>query len=941
MTATKTATGDPAGDGLPPETTDAALREGAERYNFLADTVPLIIWTARPDGGLDYYNKRWFEYTGLTLAQTENWGWGAVIHPDDLQACIDRWTRSLTTGENYEIEYRFKRADGAYRWFLGRASARRNEKGEIVQWVGTCTDIEDQKRAESGLRSAHSALERDVSERTVELARTNEALQREQIEMRVLFDLMPAMIWFKDTENGILRVNKRVAEAAMKPAEEIEGRPSVEIYPQDAARFYADDLEVIRSGAPKLGFVEAFRDGEGKELWVQTDKVPYCDRDGKVIGILVMAQDITERKKADEALLLLGSAVEQCKEAVLITDAELDLPGPRILFVNPAFTKMTGYTAEEVIGKTPRMLQGPRTDKTVLRRLRQNLERGETFEGEAINYHKGGEPFNLEWQIAPILNRDGKTTHYVAVERDITERKKLEAARDRLIAILESTTNLVSISDPAGNLLYLNRSGRVLLGVGLEEDITKSCIADFLPDPANHPNLTQGIPAAIRDGTWSGECVLSSRLGKAIPVSQVILAHKTSEGVLEFLSTIVRDVTEGKRVEARLFQSQKMETVGKLAGGIAHEFNSILTAIIGQSELLLNGLGEGDPLCRNATEIRIAADRAAALTRQLLAYGRKQFLQPEKLDLNGIIKGMERIFHHLMGGEVNTQTVLAPDLHAVTADAGQIEQVIMNLAINARDAMPNGGKLTIETANVSFDKDIAARYPEFTPGDYVMLAVTDTGTGMSAEVKARVFEPFFSTKGVGKGTGLGLSTCYGIIKQSGGHITVYSEPSRGSIFRIYLPQVEQRPKAARERSRPPELPRGTETILLVEDDSSLREMATTLLRQLGYTVLAAADGIEALNLKQQRDIGHIDLLFTDVVMPHMSGKELCERVQASFPHTKILFTSAYSETAIVHQDVLNKGVALLQKPFTPSALAHKLREVLDQPKALKTSHVIA
>jgi signal transduction histidine kinase/CheY-like chemotaxis protein len=397
----------------------------------------------------------------------------------------------------------------------------------------------------------------------------------------------------------------------------------------------------------------------------------------------------------------------------------------------------------------------------------------------------------------------------------------------------------------------------------------------------------------------------------------------------------IEDITERKRLEAQLFQSQKLETVGKLAGGVAHEFNSILTAIIGQSELLLGDLPAGSPLAQNATEISQAAGRAATLTRQLLAYGRKQFLQPETLDLNQVITSMEGMFRHLMGGDVDVRIVLAEGLRAVKADAGQIEQVIMNLAMNARDAMPNGGKLTLETANVSFDQERVGRDPELKPGDYVMLAITDTGTGMSAEVKARAFEPFFTTKGVGQGTGLGLSTCYGIIKQSGGHISVYSEPGQGTTFKIYLPQVEPQAKIPLQRLDSPDLPRGTETILLVEDDPALREMAATLLRRLGYTVLAAANGIEALSLKPQRDSGPIDLLFTDVVMPHMSGKELSERVRALYPHTRTLFTSGYTENAIVHQGVLNPGVTLLQKPFTPSALALKLREVLDQPNAPK------
>jgi two-component system, cell cycle sensor histidine kinase and response regulator CckA len=411
---------------------------------------------------------------------------------------------------------------------------------------------------------------------------------------------------------------------------------------------------------------------------------------------------------------------------------------------------------------------------------------------------------------------------------------------------------------------------------------------------------------------------------------------RDAAGNLVRIAGIASDITERKHFEAKLVQSQKMETVGKLAGGIAHEFNSILTAIIGQSELLLVELPAGNPLSRNATEIRQAAGRAATLTRQLLAYGRKQILQPEILDLNQVLASMQGMIRHLIGSDVNMQIVGGLGLQAVLADAGQIEQVIMNMVINAREAMPNGGKLTLETANVSFDQESVGRYPELRPGDYVMLAITDTGAGMSGEVKARAFEPFYSTKDVGEGTGLGLSTCYGIVKQSGGHISVYSEQGRGATFKIYLPQVQQQTKGVIQPLDSKELPRGTETILLVEDDPALREMAGTLLRRLGYTVWSAANGVEALSLKQQRNVGHIDLLFTDVVMPHMSGKELADRVQSLYPHTRILFTSAYTESAIVHQGVLNKGVALLQKPFTPSALARKVREILDQPGAPKS-----
>ena len=547
---------------------------------------------------------------------------------------------------------------------------------------------------------------------------------------------------------------------------------------------------------------------DGEMRWIYGRGFPVRDAAGNVIRLTGIASDVTERRRAEEMLQLLNSAVLQSKEAITITDANLDLPGPTIIFVNPAFTKMTGYTAEEAIGKTPRILQGARTDKAVLSRLRKNLELGEAFEGETINYRKDGQEFDLEWQIAPIYGPDGKITHFVAIQRDITDQKILEA---------------------------------------------------------------------------------------------------------------------------RLFQSQKMETVGKLAGGVAHEFNSILTAIIGQTELLLNDLPLSAPAAKSAREIRQAADRAAMLTRQLLAYGRKQILQPEILDLNQVLAEMVSTLQHLVGKEIDVRIVPGPGLKTVKIDPGQMEQVLVSVAMNAADAMANGGHLTIETSNVTLDEEYVRPLSGLKPGGYVKLALTDTGVGMSEKVKARVFEPFFSTKDVGQGTGLGMATCYGIIKQSDGHINIYSEPARGTSVTIYLPHVERRTRSSTlPRLKSHDLPRGKETILLAEDDPSLLEMSATLLRRLGYTVLTAANGIEALNLKNQRDIGHIDLLFTDVVMPHMSGKELSDRIRAIYPHTKILFTSAYTENAIIHQGVLNAGFALLQKPFTPSALAHTIREILDR-----------
>jgi PAS domain S-box-containing protein len=544
----------------------------------------------------------------------------------------------------------------------------------------------------------------------------------------------------------------------------------------------------------------------------------------------------------------------------------------------------------------------------------------------------------LDRYSSPVFGKDGIYYGRIWTFRDITDRKRMEnilrESEERFRSYFELGLIGMAISSPDKGWIEVNEHLCQMLGYERSELLQTTW------DELTHPDDLGASLANFKhviDGETDGYSMNKRFIRQDGTVVDAIVSAKCLRRVdssIDYFVVLIQDITERKRLETHLFQSQKMETVGKLAGGVAHEFNSIMTAIIGQSEFLLCDLPPGSPLFKSATEIRKAAERAAILTRQLLAYGRKQTLRPEVLDLNSILAGMEGSLRQLIGRSQNIRIVSDPLLHPVKADAGQIEQVIMNIAINAIDAMPNGGKLLLETANVTLDQGYVSQFPELKAGEYVMLAITDTGAGMSEAVRARVFEPFFSTKGVGQGSGLGLSTCYGILKQSGGHISAYSEPGRGATLKIYLPRVGQPAQASARRTPPADLPSGTETILIVEDDPALLEMVATLLRRLGYTVWGAADGIEAIRLKQRTDVGHIDLLFTDVVMPHMSGKELSDRFRASFIHTRILLTSAYTENAVIHQGVLDEGLALLQKPYTPSALAHKIREILDLPDGL-------
>lgn len=550
-------------------------------------------------------------------------------------------------------------------------------------------------------------------------------------------------------------------------------------------------------------FAQDIRNSQLRILWMASAALLVLLA-SSTLNALLRAQ-IAERKKTEESLRLLGSAVEQSKDSIIITDAQLDQPGPKIVFVNPGFTQLTGYAAEEVVGKTPRILQGADTERSVLHELKEKLTKGEFFKGEGVNYRKNKTEFQVEWHIAPIRNKQGAITHYVAIQSDITERKRLEQ---------------------------------------------------------------------------------------------------------------------------KLIQSQKLEIVGRLAGGVAHEFNNIITAIIGHADLMLEELPKGHELSKSARTIQQAGKRAAGLTRQLLAYSQRQFLRPEKLNINDVVTSMENVIRHLAGKNVDVRIVPAADLYEVSADRSQIEEVITNIVLNAQDAMRAGGKLTLETTNVTFDEESAKRYEELKPGNYAMLAITDTGQGMTSEVKARVFEPFFSTKHITQGAGLGLATSYGTIKQSGGHIGAYSEPGNGTTFRIYLPQFSAATGQPTSSVNPAVPPKGTETILVVEDDPNLLEMASSFLTKLGYQVISAASGAEALKIAADPEKPPIQLLFTDIMLPGMDGLQLSDRLQAVKPGIKVLFTSAYAQNALIHQGLLKPEMPFLEKPFSLLTLAHKVRRTL-------------
>jgi PAS domain S-box-containing protein len=529
------------------------------------------------------------------------------------------------------------------------------------------------------------------------------------------------------------------------------------------------------------------------------------DRRAAAIGAR-FAQIAVARGRSEDELRLLRKAISQLSDLVIITEPLPDASGWRkILFVNEAFERLTGYTRDEAAGKTLALISGPKTSPEALERTAAALDRWQPVRETLLCYTKDRREIWLEVDHAPIADESGRPTHWVSIQRDVSERKALEE---------------------------------------------------------------------------------------------------------------------------QLLQAQKMEAVGRLAGGIAHDFNNMLSVVIGYGDLALTSLHAGDPLRADLEEIKRAAQRTAVLTRQLLAFSRKQVLQPRVLDLNEVVTETERMLRRLIGEDIELALGLAAKLSPVVADPGQIQQVVMNLVVNARDAMPKGGRITVETANVTFDEDYARAHSAVKSGPYVLLAVSDNGAGMDAETRRRIFEPFFTTKDTGKGTGLGLSTVYGIVQQSGGDIRVYSEPGRGTTFRIHLPVAAGVVVPARPTVAPAFEPRGTETILLVEDADAVRSLARKILEKKGYKVLEARNCRDAHHLADTFP-GTIHLMLSDVVMPYMDGHELADRVRVRRPSLSVLFMSGYTEAIVMQKAVLEARTGFLQKPFTPDALTRVVRGALD------------
>jgi len=791
----------------------------------------------------------------------------------------------------------------------------------------------------------HTAALRQSEERYRNfVANATEGIYRIDLAARVPLDVADEELVSAVSRHGVVgEVNEALARMyGLRPGDMV-GRPVRDFAPAYGQRA----LLAVRSPQHQASNIETRDVGEGGRILHLSESYSAVVQGGVLVRLWGMQRDITESRHAADTLQASEETLRAIFEQAAVGVAQIVSRSGEFVRINQRYADIVGYTIEEMQRLTFQEITHPDDLSADLDNMRRLLD-GEIreFSLEKRYRHKNGSIVWVSLTVSPMWQPGDAPHHHIAVVQDITERKRAEQAlreaQQRYREVFEGSRDGFVMLDPAGRIVDANRAYCDMLGYSLEElramqsfyEITPQRWQDWEAEEIwNKRLLTQGY-----SGVYEKEYLHKD--GHAFPIEVQAYAVLGEEGGPRYLWGVVRDITQRKRAEAerraledQLRQSQKLEAVGQLAGGVAHDFNNILTAILGNVELsiadLRQAMGPDHETVRSMEEIEEAAQRASTLTRQLLTFSRRDVVRPETLSLNSILADLDKMLRRLITENITFETVTDPDLGSVRADAGQLEQVIVNLVVNAVHAMPDGGRVTVETRNVTIDEEYTRNHAEAQPGPHVLLAVSDTGHGMDAPTLERIFEPFFTTKPMDRGTGLGLATVHGIVKQSGGHIMAYSEPGRGTTFKVYLPTVEAAPAAGLHGPQPVGPLSGEETILLCEDDRLVRELIGLSLQTAGYTVLTAADGRQGLEAARSQP-GPIHLLITDVIMPDMNGHTLSQRLLQTRPGLPTLFISGYTSNVIAHHGVLDEGVEFLEKPFTRQILLHRIRAILDR-----------
>ncbi|HMS08255.1 MAG TPA: PAS domain S-box protein [Pyrinomonadaceae bacterium] len=894
------------------------LRQSEEDFRGLVEATTQFVWQLDPKGNLTEFPQWWVDLTGQPYEVSLNYGWTEYVHPDDREEVHRSYVAALESREPVVLTLRLRDRHGNYGHYAARAVPIFNDDGTFRKWICSLSDITERMNAE-------------------------EALRESEARYRELFDSANDIIYTQGLDEKFTSINAAAFAVTGYQPEEIIGKDlSQLVAPGSVEKARLMTQQKLSAGGSTNYELEIIRKDGATAVLEVSSKLIF--EDGKPAGIQGIARDITARKQAEELVRerdrQLATLIENLPGVVYRCRIDQNY---RMEFINEAVFDLTGYPQEDFL-EGDRIFGEliPEKDRLEMREfVLGELKNGDRYE---VSYPVVGKSGDERWVYdrgQGIFDQNGNPYALEGFIADITERRNsqeaLRRSEQQLRVVTDTVPALITYFDRDlicrfENKYYLEWLGRPeisIIGLHLREVV----------GPVAYEGIEKEFMIALAGNEFTVEReahlerVGSGGRSSYLRVSYVPDLDKDGNVIGAFAFAI--DLTETKRAEEalqksreQLVQSQKLESVGRLAGGIAHDFNNMLTAITGYSELALRKLPADDPVRKHIEEIKKAGERSAQLTNQLLAFSRRQILQAQVVNINDVIQDTSRMLKRLIGEDISLEAELAEDLLKVKCDPGQLSQIIVNLVVNARDAMPEGGTILIETNNTLLDAKYSAEHVGVTPGDYVIMTVSDTGVGMDDETKKHVFEPFFTTKDVGKGTGLGLSTVYGIVKQSEGNVWIYSEPGRGTTVKVYLPVADVDSPIHRTPQQTNDFRFGTERILLVEDEDSVRRLTSEMLRSCGYTVVEANDGAEALAI-YRRSKEKFDLIFTDVVMPQMSGRELADRVLEIDPKAKILFTSGYTDNVAVRQGVLDETTNFISKPFSFLALATKIRESIE------------
>ncbi len=893
------------------------LRESEERYRSLIDNMSDVVVRIGLDRIISYVSPRVRELAGVEPHEVIGRPYYEVVAPECVPR-IEEQFRLMPTGQGdlfHDVAVRH--ADDHLVPVEASVAPLYSGDGTLIGVQAILRDVSERRRAVRELSAAHHRLLN-------------------------IIEFLPDATFVIDAEGRVIAWNRAIEEMTGVAKEEIIGKGN-HAY---ATAFYGYPRSILIDliGTDLLDTDERYdyvqRDGEavfaetfipsvyaGRGGYVSSVASPLYDESGRRVGAIESVRDVTARKLAERALRESEARFRDLAERSFDVIFSADEEG-RITYISPSVWRMGGYTSDELIGMPwAGYLLAPEDERLV--NACERVHRGETVEGLQLSVRRrDGTVAYIEFNVSPNV-RDGVVVGAHGIGRDVTERwiaeEALREGEQRFRDLFDGIPACCYTFASDGTILDWNRACTAVYGWEAHEAVGRP-VYELIVSEYHAEAMQRSVAAVFRGESFEGTEMEAVRADGE--VCHVLVNHyplRDAQGVVLMGMSAGLDITAHRRLTEQLRQSQKMEAIGQLAGGIAHDFNNLLTVINGYSQFMVHSLDHTDPLHQDAKEILAAGERAASMTRQLLAFSRRQVLEMRVLDLNDVLEGMSKMLPRLIGEHISLDVRLAPDLDCVRADPGQVEQVIINLVVNARDAMPEGGTLVLETANVGQTGETRPEHGQPWGHGYVMLSVRDTGCGMSPEVQERLFEPFFTTKEAGAGTGLGLSTVYGIVKQSGGEVVVESAEGVGSTFAIYLPRVSETGEAV-EVDDVVGVPHGAETVLLLEDQEEVRRLTGRMLRELGYKVIEAARGHDALEqLRKSNEI--VDLVVTDVVMPEMDGRSFVRALRAERPGFAVLYMSGYNDAELLRRGV--RDAPFVHKPFTAGDLGRKVREALD------------